>query len=126
MVNALGDLGGVAQIAAFLLSIIFYPIAHHSFVLKALERLYLASTSDANLFSRTFDTAKIYKRKHFKNKYLTYKKDMPPIFKDTKVEKEIRNHYPIKISLWNSIKLFFIRPCRCNNYKWLKNNGKVT
>ena len=51
---------------------------------------------------------------------------MPVIFKETKVEREIRNHYPIKVSLWSSFKLFFIRPCRCNDYKWLKNNGKVT
>ena len=53
MVNVLGDLGGVAQICGYLLGVLFYPIAHHSFVLKALERLYLANTADGNLFSRT-------------------------------------------------------------------------
>ena len=50
-VDLLGDLGGVAEIVIFVFGVFLLPVSEHSFVIKALERLYLASTIDENLFS---------------------------------------------------------------------------
>lgn len=47
--DILGDLGGVIEILMIVLGTFLYPISEHSFILKALQKLYLARTKDAKL-----------------------------------------------------------------------------
>ena len=50
--NALGHLGGVIEIFIFVFSFIVCPFSHHSYKLKALEKLFLARTHD-NEFAKS-------------------------------------------------------------------------
>ena len=49
--NFLGDLGGIFEIFTKLISLLLLPTARHSFILKALERMFLAGTGDQKLFT---------------------------------------------------------------------------
>ncbi len=46
----LGDMGGIGGIVVSLIGIIVFPIAAHSYTLKALKKLYKAGTKDPNIF----------------------------------------------------------------------------
>jgi len=81
------------------------PIAEHSFFLKALQKMYLASTQDSTMFTHSFNTTK----SNDKDKFLTITTDMPPIFKDTKFEQRVMLHHPIKLTFGKQMKLLMIR-----------------
>lgn len=49
-IDLLGDLGGVIEIIMISFGFIFFPISQHSYNLEATKRLFLANTSDDNLF----------------------------------------------------------------------------
>lgn len=50
MFDLLGDLGGVIQVVMICGSILIGPVSYHSFVMKSLRILFMANTSDDNLF----------------------------------------------------------------------------
>ena len=50
--DLIGDLGGVLEVLISGFGLFLFPISTHSFVLKILEKLFLARTSDKNIFSR--------------------------------------------------------------------------
>jgi hypothetical protein len=50
LLDFIGDLGGVFEILVSFFSFFIMPISEHSFILKALSKLFLARTSDAKLF----------------------------------------------------------------------------
>lgn len=50
LLDLIGDLGGVIEIFMLLMSFIVSPISQFSFNMEALYTLYVAKTSDANLF----------------------------------------------------------------------------
>ena len=60
--DLIGDLGGVMEILTVLCGFFIFPISEHSFILKALESLYLGRTKDKRLFKRSN-----LKRKNKKN-----------------------------------------------------------
>ena len=49
LIDILGDLGGVIEILMLVLGTFLFPISEHSFILKALQKLYLARTRDKQL-----------------------------------------------------------------------------
>jgi len=52
VLDLLGDFGGVTEVIMLCFGFFLYPIAEHSFILKATKRLYLARTSDTTLFKK--------------------------------------------------------------------------
>ena len=46
----MGDLGGVLELIAIIVGIAVSPYSEHSFILKALQKLYLARTRTTGLF----------------------------------------------------------------------------
>ena len=72
LIGFIGDLGGVFDLVMAFLGLFISPISSHSFVLKALGRMYLARTSDSSLF-----TIGSLKKKNKKSKFKTMKIKMP-------------------------------------------------
>ena len=50
LLDLMGDLGGVLEVFIFACGIILFPISEHSFVIKALQILFLARTRDKHMF----------------------------------------------------------------------------
>jgi len=50
LLDLLGDVGGVSSILIFVFSFICDPITHHSFVMKAMKKLYMVRTKDDTVF----------------------------------------------------------------------------
>jgi hypothetical protein len=48
----LSDLGGVIQILYTLFGILLLPISEHSYVIKAIQKLFMAQTKKDNLFEK--------------------------------------------------------------------------
>lgn len=63
MFGLLGDLGGITQIFYLIFGIILYPFSEHSFVVKALKKLYYARTRDNEIFRSDGKKAAAIKRK---------------------------------------------------------------
>ena len=99
----------MAQLLFFIIGMFLLPIAEHSFFLKALEKMYLASTEDSSMFTDIFNT----NTNNDKDQFLTITTDMPPIFKNTKFEQRVRFHHPIKLTWRNRMKLLAIRIFEC-------------
>ena len=49
--DLIGDLGGVLEVILAVLGLFILPVSEHSFVMKALSKLYLARTSQTDLFN---------------------------------------------------------------------------
>jgi len=50
MFDFLGDIGGVRDIVSIIAALIVAPIANHTFILRALNVLFVARTKDKHLF----------------------------------------------------------------------------
>jgi hypothetical protein len=50
LIDCLGDLGGLIEIVMFVTGILLAPISYHSYILKAISRLFTARTKNSNLF----------------------------------------------------------------------------
>jgi len=48
--DVFGDFGGVAEVFLILSGVLISPIADHLFLIKAIQKLYLANTTEENLF----------------------------------------------------------------------------
>ena len=48
--DLLGDLGGVTEVLILMFYLFITPLSEHSFMIKALSKLYLARTTDRDLF----------------------------------------------------------------------------
>ena len=48
--DVLGDIAGMFELISAVLGVVLYKVSEHSFQLKALNRLFLVSTEDAELF----------------------------------------------------------------------------
>ena len=51
LLDLMGDLGGIIEVLIFGCSFFVTPISEHSFILKALKKLFLAKTVHKELFS---------------------------------------------------------------------------
>ena len=68
MMDLIGELGGVLEVLILFCSIFLTPVSEHTFILKALETLYLGRTLDKDLFVKTN-----LKNKKHKNKFKSFK-----------------------------------------------------
>lgn len=62
IVALLGDLGGVTEVIMIVLGCLLYPIAESSYNMMSTKRLFLARTSDQNIFK---DNAKDDRHKKY-------------------------------------------------------------
>jgi hypothetical protein len=106
------------EVLVSILGIFILPISEHSFILKALNKLYLARTTDKNMFKKPKDKGKKKKGKS----YL----ETPQELRETEIEKEVRMHYPILLSFETSIKLFILNLLRRLKCYWKKEEGEKT
>jgi hypothetical protein len=63
IMDLIGDLGGVFEVIITIFGIFVFPMSQHSFVMKALEKLFLARTLDNSMFVKTKLIKKNRKRK---------------------------------------------------------------
>ena len=114
--DLIGDLGGVLEVITFIFGIFLFPVSEFSFIIKALEKLYLARTSQTGLFKNDK-----MKKKNNKTKFKTMKTMTPSKFKDTTVESEANMHYPIKLRLCTILKLYIMNTLGCLFCKCARN-----
>lgn len=65
----IGDIGGVSEVFIFMLGIFIIPFSKFSFVLKAVQKLFLAKTKDGNIFDQ-----KGYFKSNGKRRFSTLKR----------------------------------------------------
>ena len=62
VIDLLSDFGGIYEIVIISFSLVFLPLAEHSFLMKALRLFYKVKTHDPNIFGKTSSKkAKIYR-----------------------------------------------------------------
>jgi hypothetical protein len=50
LLDLLGDLGGVTEVIMIVFGLIIFPVSEHSFIIKAVKKLYMAKTKNDKLF----------------------------------------------------------------------------
>ena len=103
--DLLGELGGVYEMIILAFSIFLSSVSKHSFVLKAVKKMYLGRTGDQRLFKQ--------KKKKWErgDGY-----DSPD-----RIKKEIDKHRKIRVRLVDSLKLFWANSrfgCCCSPKLW--------
>lgn len=94
--DLIGDLGGVSELILTFLAIFICPWSTFSYNLSSLGKLFLARTTDPKLFlSKTKE-----------EKPMCLKHQIPEIYRDTAVDREVQLHHPIRLSAWQTLKLF--------------------
>ena len=61
LVDLIGELGGVVEVFILIFGFFLYPISHHSFVMKATKMMFLARTSNLNLFENVSEDKNVTK-----------------------------------------------------------------
>jgi len=115
IIDLMGDIGGVLEIAMIMFGILLYPISEHSFILRATKNLFLARTKDTSMFHTHVHQEqdeeyekKVY-NKNSLDKYVG--KERVPNDVSKKMLKELLKHYVIHIHTCDSIRLFFANSC---------------
>ena len=96
----IGDLGGITEVVMLCFGFFLYSVSEHSFVLKAVKKLFKARTKDPNLFKRK--KTETTKQLHQKDKSKHLDNDLP-----VELKREIDKNRDIRISLGQSLKLYF-------------------
>ena len=108
VLDLLGDLGGVSSIFIMLLGIFIFPISHQAFYLRMMKQLFVARTSDKDLFVKKPDS----------------KKPVDLNLSDKK-KQEFEKHWTIKMTMRDKIYLFLANnTCFCYKMKVWKNKNK--
>lgn len=84
------------------ISVFLLPLSEFSFKLKALNKLYLVRTTSPEIIGDAIKFKKMKMTSKMKTK-------TPDGFKGTDIEKEVENHYPIKLSMGKRLRLFFLQ-----------------
>jgi hypothetical protein len=63
LLDLLGDLGGVTEVMMIVFCALLLPISEHSFIVKAMKKLYIARTKDDQLFMKPKSVVKPRKNK---------------------------------------------------------------
>jgi len=50
--DAFGDFGGIKEVIMLVIGFLMAPISEHSFIVKAISKLYLARTSQPHIFEK--------------------------------------------------------------------------
>ena len=100
MFDLLGDLGGVIQVVMICGSLLIGPISYHSFVIKAIRRIFLANTCQDDLFQSSHHENKAAEEKRL---YCGYKpSDLPRA-----LVKNIERHKHVHIEFNRNRLLYF-------------------
>jgi hypothetical protein len=91
LLDLIGDIGGVLDVLLLLFGLLIYPISEHSFVLKAIEKLFLAHSVQENVF--------VKQTKNKNKKFRSLKVKIPEVFKNTEVENHVQKDFPIRLTL---------------------------
>lgn len=102
--DLLGDYGGLQEMIFLILGFFVSPIAEHSFLLKAMRKLYKVHTDDETIFENP--KSEKHSLKKFKHGVLA------ATLSQEKKMKISRNKKP-KVSAWNSFRLFWQRLVCC-------------
>ena len=105
--DLLGDLGGVTEVLILMFYLFITPLSEHSFTMKALSQLFLARTTDSDLFAKP-DVPK-NKEKVNKNKWKSMKVAIDQKICPKEMEAEVNRHYPIKLSFYMNTRLFCLK-----------------
>ena len=65
--SMLGDFGGLQEVLFIFIAFLVAPYAEHSFILKAIRKLYLAKTSSKQLFDDPISEKHNRKRNRWKD-----------------------------------------------------------
>jgi len=63
LLDVFGDFGGVSEVFLILSALIIAPIADHLFLIKAIKKLYLANTTEDDLFVKSTNPKQMQKKK---------------------------------------------------------------
>ena len=88
LLDLLGDLGGVTEVIMICFGIFIYPISEHSFVIKALKKVYMAKTNDRDLFEDK------YAKEEFRKKFC----GVDPKFIPEHLKEELDAHRSIHVN----------------------------
>ena len=113
-IDLMGNLGGVFDLLVFIFGIFVAPISEHSFILKFLQRLYILHSSEIGVFNPISGSPTKKNSNKLKHKNLKYKIPQKII--------NVKEYFPINISTWESIKLFFY----CKGMKSRKMNAQLS
>jgi hypothetical protein len=96
--DLLGDLGGVTEVVMICFGFFLFPISEHSFYIKAINKMFLARSTDKSLFAppKTGDLTKAKK-----------------LAEDKEIAAEIENHHPVHIRFLDSVRLFIANQLGC-------------
>ena len=99
-----GDIGGLFEAIMIITAFILGGYTEHSYIIKALQKFYMAVTNDDDLFKRTNSIKRLKKLHKDKNKLKSFDK------KDVKILK--RNRL-IKLSSFQVFKLLIMNYVKC-------------
>jgi hypothetical protein len=117
--DLISDLGGVTELLISIVGCFVFPITKHSFIMRYLLLIFIGKTTDESFFKK----AKMKNKKN-KNKLKSLKISTPNELKGTQIAQEIKNHHPIKLSIWQHLKLFSIKFFYLNSCFSLSKNSK--
>jgi len=88
LLGLLGDLGGIQDILIAIVGIFVFPYSEFSFNLKAMQKLYLVSTTDPNLIYN----GALKKKNADKAKFAAKKIELPSELTGSNIAKEVEKH----------------------------------
>ena len=110
--DLIGDLGGVQDIFILFFAFFISPFSEHFFQMKFLRKLYLVKTQRLNVFQTPVGIP--LKKSNNKIKFKNLKQQIPESIESPDLVKETNLHYPIKVSIWQSLKTLFSPLFKCS------------
>ena len=104
LLDLLGDLGGVLEVLLLVSGAFFYSYSEYSFVIKAMQKLFLARSFEKNIFERKTENADV-------KQFALSKKEL----------KELKYHKRIKLSNRKICKLYFSKTFESCFYSCMSN-----
>ena len=108
----IGDLGGVQDIFILVIAFFISPFSEHFFQMKFLRKLYLVKTQRLNVFQTPVGIP--LKKSNNKIKFKNLKQQIPESIESPDLIQETNLHYPIKVSIWQSLKILFSPLFKCS------------
>ena len=105
LLDLASDFGGVLSAVATAATILLAAISEHSFIVRALQNLYVAKTPNHKLFRRSRNLRPkkyAFPTTHHRVQALENLENCNTIVSESKT------HFPIQLSVWNIIRLFFL------------------
>ena len=103
ILDLLGEFGGITEVVMLLSGFYLYSISEHSFVIKALQKLFIARTSNKRLFK----APKTKKQLQKLEKLVSQEHSKGNLTESVKLEELQQKHYEIRLSTKDSTVLYF-------------------